>query len=230
MPAPVVDLALLRAAPFGFSLVSFVLCMLALFAVSFLLPFYFEELRGFDVERSGLLLTPLSLTLAVVAPISALADRIGSRWLSPIGLAIACAGLLLLGRLTATSPIRDVDRCPRGDRRSGRGCSRRPNTRTLMAAAPRGAQGVASGLLATGRVLGQSLSVSLAGAVFAGRGGTAAGERLAGRVCLSPAALAGLQHTFVGAMRAAFIVCASLSAVGVVTALVRGEAPPRPSS
>lgn len=223
VPAPLLDLELLGTRVFVFSLMSFVLAMMALFAVGFLLPFYFEELRGLDAERSGLLLTPLSLTIAVVAPISgALADRIGSRWLSPVGLLLACTGLLVLSRLSAASPISAVvaGLVITG---LGQGLFQAPNTRTLMDAAPRRAQGVASGILATGRVLGQSLSVALSGAVFAAKGGVAAGERLAaegGR--LSHAELAGLQQTFLHALHGAFVLCAAISGLGVVTALVRG--------
>jgi EmrB/QacA subfamily drug resistance transporter len=224
--APVIDLALFRSRVFAFSLVSFVLAMLALFAVGFLLPFYFEELRGFDVERSGLLLTPLPLTLAVVAPISGmLADRHGSRWLSPIGLGIACVGLLLLSRLDARSTIGDMVAAlvVTG---LGQGMFQAPNTRTLMGAAPPRAQGVASGILATGRVIGQSLSVALAGAVFAAKGGAVAGGALAARRAgLSPEQVAALEGTFVDATHTAFVVCAVISAVGVVTALIRGDSP-----
>src|SRR5437899_1329378 len=87
---PIVDLALFRQPVLASSLGSMMLAMLALFAVSFVLPFYFEELRGFSVASAGLLLTPLPLTIAVVAPFSgALADRIGSRWLAAGGLALA---------------------------------------------------------------------------------------------------------------------------------------------
>jgi EmrB/QacA subfamily drug resistance transporter len=223
--APVLDLGLLRRRVFAMSLVSFVLAMLALFAVGFLMPFYFEELRGLDVERSGLLLTPLSLTLAVVAPISGvLSDRYGSRWLSPVGLGIACAGLVLLSRLDAGSTYAEII-ASLAVTAVGQGLFTAPNTRTLMAAAPGGAQGIASGVLATGRVLGQSLSVALAGAVFTAGRGAAAGERLVReRASLPPGELAALQHGFLAAMRAAFLVCAAISAVGVLTALVRGEA------
>ncbi len=55
-----------------------------------------------------------------------------------------------------------------------------------MGAAPPEEQGVASGTLATFRVIGQSLSVAVAGAVFAGFGAAAAGSALAaGRGTLS---------------------------------------------
>ena len=94
---PIFDLALLRDRVLASALGSLTLAMLGLFGVSFMLPFYFEELRGFSVEKSGLLLTPLPLTIAVVAPLSGtLADRIGSRWLASGGLALACLGLFLL--------------------------------------------------------------------------------------------------------------------------------------
>jgi MFS family permease len=221
--SPLLDPAILHSRVFALSLVSFVLCMLALFAVGFLLPFYFEDLRGLDVQESGLLLTPLSVTLAIVAPVSgALADRVGSRWLSPLGLAIACVGLLLLSQLDASSSLYHVIGALvlTG---LGQGMFSAPNTRTLMAAAPRRAQGVASGILATGRVLGQTLSVALAGAVFTLRGGAAAGARLAAEGLPLEEVLA-LQRTFTTSMREAFLLCAAISAIGVLTALVRGEA------
>jgi EmrB/QacA subfamily drug resistance transporter len=221
--APVLDPALLRNRVFVFANVSFMICMLALFAVSFLLPFYLEELRGFDTLRSGLLLTPLPLTLALVAPISgALADRMGSRWLAPLGLAIACAGLLLLSWLTQTSSIAYLILCliVTG---IGQGLFQSPNARAIMGAAPPGELGVASGALATGRVIGQSLSVAVTGAVFTSFGGAAAGAALvAGRITVSVEQVRTLQQTFVNALHAAFVVCAVVAALGVVTSVLRG--------
>lgn len=71
------------------ALASLVLSFLALFAVSFLMPFYFENLRALPPDQSGLLLTPLSLAIAIVAPVSgSLADRLGSRWLASAGIAL----------------------------------------------------------------------------------------------------------------------------------------------
>ena len=222
---PIFDLALLRDRVLASSLGSLTLATLALFGVSFMLPFYFEELRGFSVEESGVLLTPLPLTIAVVAPLAgALADRIGSRWLASGGLALTCVGLLLLARLDATSTIGDIvwRLMLTG---LGQGLFLSPNTRALMNAAPRGEQGQTSGLLATGRVLGQSFSVALAGAVFAGLGGAAAGRALAMAPAgaVTSAEVVALQQTFLAGFQGALTISAAIAAVGVVAALVRGD-------
>jgi EmrB/QacA subfamily drug resistance transporter len=223
---PVLDLKLLKNRVFASALISFVLAMLALFAPGFLLPFYFEELRGFSAVEAGLLLTPLSLALAVLAPISgSLADRIGSRWLSPVGLTIACIGLILLSQLDQTSSIWDVA-WRLGFTGIGQGIFQAPNTRAMMGAAPRSVQGEASGLLATGRVIGQSLSVAIAGAVFTGLGGAAVGSILAmqqQRQTLSAEQINALQSTFVSGLHVALLVCAAFAGIGIFTSLARGD-------
>ena len=223
-PFPLLDPALLRNRVFVFANVSFMICMLALFAVGFLLPFYFEALNGYGTLRSGLLLTPLPLTLAVVAPLSGtLADRVGSRWLAPIGLALAGAGLLLLSRLAPVSSILFliISLIVTG---IGQGLFQSPNTRAIMGAAPPEEQGVASGTLAISRVIGQCLSVAVAGAVFTGFGAAEAGSALAaGRGTLSIEQVGMLQQTFIKGLHAAFVVCAVFAAAGVVTALSRGK-------
>ena len=166
----------------------------------------------------------VNLALAAVAPASgSLADRLGSRWLLSLGLAIATLGLVLLSGLDQGSPIAYIVGClvVTG---LGQGIFQSPNSRALMGAAPPQQQGVASGILAPGRVIGQSLSVAVPGAVFATLGGAAAGRTLASsRLGLGAPQLAALQHTFVTAMRAALLVCAGLAAFGVLATLARSR-------
>jgi EmrB/QacA subfamily drug resistance transporter len=223
---PIIDLRLFHDRLFVSSLTSLVFSMLAAFAVSFLLPFYFEELRGFSTAQSGLLLTPFALAIAVVSPIAgSVADRRGSRWLAPLGLAIAAGGLGLLARIDATSSIWDVA-WRLAVAGIGQGLFVSPNTRAIMDSAPSTEQGEASGLLATARVAGQALSVSVAGAVFASLGGAAAGSALlsarAGSSLLG-VRQAGAEATFVHAFQTALLVCAVFAAVGTLIALVRGR-------
>ena len=220
---PIIDLSLLRGRVFLSANLSLVLSFLALFAVSFMLPFYLEELRGFSTEMAGLLLTPLPLMIAVFAPISgSLADRIGTRWLAAGGLTIACIGLVLISQFNASTPIIDII-WPLALTGLGQALFQSPNNSALLGSAPKGRQGVASGFLATGRVVGQSLSVALAGAIFTGLGGATAGAVLASSHSLSSSHVNALQQTFANSFHVAFIVCAAIAAVGIFASLVRGK-------
>jgi len=222
---PILNLKLVSNRVFAFANISFILCMMALFAPGFLLPFYFEELRGFSTIQTGLLMTPVPLMLAIVAPLSGtLADRLGSRWLSPLGLAIACFGLFLVSQINTQSSTWDII-WRLAIIGIGQGLFMSPNTRTMMGAAPRNAQGEASGLLATGRVIGQSMSVALTGTVFAALGGATAGALLSSPQArsLPLTSISELQHTFVGSFQAALLVCAAFAALGIFTALARGN-------
>src|SRR5436305_7306482 len=67
---PVLQLSLFKNRVFLSANLSLILSFLALFAVSFMLPFYLEELRGFPTEEVGLLLTPVPITIALIAPFS----------------------------------------------------------------------------------------------------------------------------------------------------------------
>jgi MFS family permease len=93
-----------------------------------------------------------------------------------------------------------------------------PNNSAIMGAAPRDRQGVAAGMLATGRTVGQALSVAIAGAVFVGLGAAAAGRALVTHAH-DPALTATFLHGFSWALRT----CALLSAIAIVTSLLRGR-------
>ncbi|MGI9059954.1 MAG: MFS transporter [Ktedonobacteraceae bacterium] len=220
---PVINLSMLHNRVFLSANLSLILSFLALFAVSFMLPFYLEELRRFPIEQAGLLLTPLPLTIAVFAPISGtLADRIGTRWLAAIGLTLACIGLVLISQLNAQSSIWDIiwRLIITG---LGQALFQSPNNSALMGAAPKDQQGSASGFLATGRVVGQSLSVALAGAIFTSLGGATAGSILVSHHALSTTQVSSLQQTFSHSFQITFIVCASIAAIGILASLVRGK-------
>jgi Na+/melibiose symporter-like transporter len=222
---PIIHLSLLRNRVFTSALVCMTLAMLALFAVGFMLPFYFEELRGFSVARSGLFLTAMPLSLALMAIVSgSLADRFGSRWLASGGLAVACLGLVAVAQLDVRSSDWGII-WPLMLTGVGQGLFMTPNARALMNAAPAGEQGESSGLLATGRVLGQSLSVALAGAIFAGLGGAEAGRTLIEantNYSGVEGGISAMQLKFLTGFHTALLVCAGIAAAGILVALIRG--------
>ncbi|HMI48618.1 MAG TPA: MFS transporter [Gemmatimonadaceae bacterium] len=223
---PIIDLRLFRNRVFASAVSSLICSMLALAAIGFLFPFYFEELQGLPPERTGLLLTPFPLAMAIVAPVAgALSDRIGSRMLAPLALAVLTVALLLLTQLDATSPMAEIW-WRLAFAGVGLGLFQSPNTRSLMSAAPESQQGMAAGVFATARITGQALSIAVTGAVFATLGGAAAGSALA----VMPAGDAGrpaLEAVFLRAFHAALATCAAFAALGACAALVRGRERPQ---
>jgi len=218
VPHPLIELSLLRNRVFLSANLSLILSFLALFAVGFIMPFYLEQVRGLPTETAGLLLTPLPVSIALIAPISGhIADKTRTtRWLAAGGLLVACIGLVLLALLRADStPLQIVVRLLVVG--IGQAIFQSPNNSALIGSAPAQARGVASGFLATGRVVGQSMSVAVSGAVFAGLGGAAAGAALqAGH------GDAGAVDVFLAGFRTALLVCAGIALIGVAASLIRG--------
>ncbi|MGA9821377.1 MAG: MFS transporter [Desulfobaccales bacterium] len=221
---PIVDFTLFHNRLFTAAIISSFLAFLALFAVMFLMPFYLEELRAQPVHVAGLLMTAVPLTIGVVAPISGrLSDRFGSRLLSSSGLAIACLGLWFLSRLQPGSSLFGIV-WPLVVTGFGQALFQPPNNNAILSSVPQERLGIASGFLNTVRVLGQSSSVAVSGAIFASWGGAQAGAALSQNLGI-PAAQ--LKVVFTHAFQAAMLTCMIVASIGVFTSLMRG---PRGSS
>lgn len=221
---PIVDFSLFRNRLFTAAIFSSFLCFLALFAVVFLMPFYLEELLSLPADRAGLIMTAVPLTIAVVAPLSGwLSDRFGSRLFSSAGLAIVCIGLWFLSRLTTRVSLFDIV-WPLVVTGFGQALFQPPNNNAIMSSVPPHRLGLASGFLSTVRVLGQSSSVALTGAIFISLGGARAGAMLVQKGALS---VGSLEDTFVHAFHLALLTCMIIASIGVFTSLMRG---PRGSS
>ncbi len=216
---PIVDLTIFGNRLFSAAITSSFLAFLSLFAVMFLMPFYLEELLDLPPDRAGLIMTAVPLTISLVAPLSGwLSDRFGSQVLSSLGLAIASAGLWFLSNLTPQATTFDIV-WPLAVAGFGQGLFQSPNNNAIMSSVPHHRLGIASGFLATVRVLGQASSVALAGAIFTSLGGAQAGAALIRKGGL-PAD--SLKTVFIQAFHPALLTCAAIAALGVFTSLLRG--------
>ena len=216
-----IDLALFRIRPFTAGLASVVVAFAGLFTATFLLPFLLQQGSGFSPIEAGLLLTPVPITMALVAPISgAASDRFGPRTLASAGMAVMVVALLSLTLLPVTFALPDLiwRLMLLG---LGQGLFMSPNSSAVLGSVPRSRVGTASGTLAQMRVNGQALGIALSGAIVATRlpihlaelGGPAPSA------ALRSAALAGAIHD-------AFLVAAVVCSLGIVTSLVRGSSRP----
>ncbi len=220
MAHPIVALSIFRNRLFSAALVSSFLSFLSIFAVMFLMPFYLEDLLLFQPGRAGLVLTAVPLTISSVAPLSGwLSDRFGSQVLSSLGLAVASIGLFFLSRLTQQASLCGII-WPLIVVGFGQALFQSPNNNAIMSSVPENHIGIASGFLATVRVLGQGFSVALAGAIFTSMGGAQAGAVLA-RNTAQPAG--PFQNAFVHAFHVALLTCMVIASIGVFTSLVRGQ-------
>lgn len=165
---PMVDLSLFRDPLFSVSLATGLLVFVAVSA-RVVLPFYLEEVQGYSTAKAGLFLTIIPIALGIMAPISGtLSDRYGSRGIALLGLAVMGVGCLAVATLQAdTSTLGYIVRlAPFG---IGAGLFQSPNNSAIMGSAPRERLGVASGLLALSRNMGQVIGIPMIGAVFSSR-------------------------------------------------------------
>jgi len=166
---PVLDLSLFKNRVYSFSVVAAMLQSLAMFAVNFLIVFYFQGVRGYSPLTAALCLIPLSIMGAVAGPLSGLlADRIGARIPATAGILLQAAALVwFVLRLTPTTSYGTIafGLVLVG---LGTGLFFSPNTSAAMNGAPRHRLGIASATLATLRQTGMVTSFALALAVAAG--------------------------------------------------------------
>ncbi len=107
---PIIAPSLFKNSIFAVStLVTFIFGM-GLFGAVFFIPLYVQGVVGSSATNSGLVLTPLTLTLVVSSIVSGqLVSRLGKyKWLASIGMLVSVGGALLLLRLDVNSDNTDV--------------------------------------------------------------------------------------------------------------------------
>ncbi len=163
---PLVPVDLLRIPIFALSICSSVTTFTSQTLVFVALPFVLQYGLGRSEVETGLLMTPWPLAVVIVAPISGrLVERFSAGLLGGLGLAVMAVGLFMLATLPQPASAWDI-----GWRMAlcgaGFAVFQSPNNRTLLTAAPVERSGGAAGMLATGRLLGQTIGATLVAFLF----------------------------------------------------------------
>jgi DHA2 family multidrug resistance protein-like MFS transporter len=172
-PAPMLPIDLFRRPMFALSAATSI-CAFAIQGLAFVsLPFYFEDILHQSQVATGFFMTPWPLVVAVMAPIGGrLSDRYPVGLLGGFGLAVLGIGMVLLATLPAEPSIANIvwrmALCG-----FGFGFYQTPNLRAIMSSAPPDRSGSASGIVATSRLIGQTLGAASTALCFtlAGREG-----------------------------------------------------------
>ncbi|MGW3935208.1 MFS transporter [Streptomyces sp. NBC_00024] len=164
---PLLDRSLLRLPNFLAGNILGLVSLAVMCSLFFFLSLYLQFASGFTPVRAGLALLPLTLLIAVVAPVTGwLVSRVGARTFIAGGMALTALGLLVLAGIDAgwrawqLLPgllITGV----------GIGLTTTPITTAAMGDVPPERTGIASGTLNASRMVGLSLGIAIMGAIVA---------------------------------------------------------------
>ena len=165
--APLLPVDLLRIPLFALSVASSICSFISQGMAVVAVPFLFQHTLGLDQVKTGLLMTPWPLSVAVIAPFAGrLADRYPAGLLGGCGMAMMALGTALMGMLPDNPTAFDIVwRMTLSG--IGFGFFNTPNNRAIIGAAPPTRAGGASGMQATARLFGQTSGAALVALVFA---------------------------------------------------------------
>ena len=164
---PVIDLKLFSNQILRVNLITGFLTFVASAGLVFLIPFYLQNVLGYDPQLAGMLMAVFPVMLGITGPISGwLSDRFGFHLLTVLGLSILSIGYFGLMRLsTTTSAIEfTLIYLPIG---IGMGLFQSPNNSSILSSASSGRLGIVSSLLAITRTLGQTCGIAIIGSIWA---------------------------------------------------------------
>jgi DHA2 family methylenomycin A resistance protein-like MFS transporter len=203
-PGPLLPLSLLSQPVFSAALAVAGLMTFGMYALLFIMPLYFQTIRGATPFIAGLELLPMSLSFVVVSQlVGYLTNNLGPRIVMAAGMACMGFGALAIAFISETTSLIVVELAlfVVG---IGLGLNTAPVNGVAVAAVPPARAGTASGVLNTARMVGATMGVAILGSVFAAYAGQQANV------------VAG----FMPGLRAAMIAAGSAELLGAIIAAV----------
>ena len=211
IPFPVFEVKLFNQNRlFAFSSLAALINYSATFAITFLLSLYLQYIKGIPPQYAGSILIAQPIVMAVFSPLAGrLSDRLEPRLIASAGMCITVLGLIFfvfIGPNTSKFMIVTV----LAFLGFGFALFSSPNMSAIMGSVENRYLGIASGTVATMRLLGQMVSMAIAMVVFA---------IFIGREQISPANYG----EFLTSVRVSFLIFALLCTLGIFFSLMRGE-------
>jgi EmrB/QacA subfamily drug resistance transporter len=195
---------------FAFSSLAALINYAATYATTFMMSLYLQYVKGFNPQTAGLILVCQPVMMALFSPVAGkLSDKVEPRKIASAGMFLTAAGLLqfvFLGEGSSVFYVAGV-LVLLG---FGFALFSSPNMNAIMGAVDQRYFGIASGAVATMRVLGQMMSMAAATVVFA----IILGSR--------PLTSSDLD-LFMVSLKTVFTIFTILCAIGIFFSLTRGE-------
>ena len=214
-PSPVVNLALFRIRMFTFSVLSLLLIATTISVMSFLMPFYIQDVLGFSPSFMGLIfLAAPVFTITLAAVSGRLTDRIGPRIPASIGV-LATMSAFALGLFLRVDSHWIMPALMMALLGVGSGFFNTPNQTAIIGSVPREYRGFATGMVQTIFGISALLGISLGGVLL-----TLAFRYYSGIADATPSATQ--PQAFVASMNVAYFACLALMAFAFFASFLRG--------
>ena len=164
---PVFDIKFLKNREFLSANLASLCAYLATFAVTTILNYHLQYIKGFDSQTAGIILLVAPVCQVILAPIAGrLADRHVPQILAAIGMALGTISLILFSTLSFETSLEFVivSMIIYG---VGFGLFSPPNTSVIMGSVPPKDTSVASASVSTVRTVGQAMSMGILTLIFA---------------------------------------------------------------
>lgn len=163
---PLIDFSMFAIKPFTFGNLAVMTSYMAMYTNSILLPFYLQEILKLDALTAGLLILPYSVTLSFVAPVSGrLSGKYGSRYLTLAGPIVYIIALLMFTTFDKSTHLWEIV-VASGVMGIGNGLFQSPSNNAIMTSVKKNELGIASGILALSRNMGNILGVAVTITLF----------------------------------------------------------------
>ncbi len=218
---PMLDLGLFRIRLFTAGTVASLFNSLARGAVTLVLAFYLQgPSMGLDALSAGIFLIPLSVSIALLGPLSGyLSDKHGPRFFATSGLIVSSMGFLLLTTIGRTVTFWQLA-LPLSLVGAGVGLFQSPNRASVMNSVPPSVRGIATGTTTTVFIAGASFSLGLA--FFILTRGVPMGDlqnMFVGGTALNSAPWIG---NFIGSIRTVYFLSTVFLLLGIIPSVLRG--------
>jgi MFS family permease len=211
---PLLQLELFHNKLFSLSIFCSFLSFVASSSSTIILPFYLQNTLKYSPAFTGIILMVAPILLAVVAPVSGyLSDKIGSEFLTFLGLTINGAGMFLMSTLTQHSEL-TVLILFIAIMSLGNGLFQSPNNSLTMSNAPRNMLGISGSVNALVRNLGMISGVSLAVLILYSRMSLKIGYNVSNYV-------EGRDDIFIYGMRGVYLIAALVCTFGALLTAFR---------
>lgn len=164
---PFIGLSIFKIPAISYGYAVAVLGFMAIFTNAVLFPFYATDILHVDPVKTGLLMLPFPVALAVTSPVSGvLSEKYPARLITTVGMAFVLAGTLMFAFI-GSKPSFSYIVLAQLVMGCGSGIFQVPNNNTVISAAPKNKLGIVSSVNALARNAGMIMGIALSVAAYA---------------------------------------------------------------